>query len=182
MIIFAEGPDGVGKTEISKRLSKELNIPYFKVNTEKSNWKNNSFDKSLPFDILLPQFVKQTSTSFISDRGYISEWVYSSVFNRNSDGPALEKIDREWADQGAIALVLFRNSYDCVVDELVTSSENFRELHEMYHLFIERTKCHVITMHVDDYDNDIERQIPVILHSIDLISQTRFVGEARIDL
>lgn len=166
MIILCEGPDGVGKTNISQALASHYHIPYFKVSTEHSNWKSNSFKSSIPFDVLLPQFVEQTGVEFISDRCYISEIVYSRVFKRDTDWEALWQIDREWANQNAIIIMPLRRDYSKVTDELV--EQKFMDLlHDEYMNFSYETNCHVIKILVDDYDDDIERQLPVLTTAIE---------------
>jgi len=63
-VIIMEGPDGCGKTEIGKALSKQFGIPYFKVNSEHENWRKGKFKEALEFDqTYITQFLKQTGHS-----------------------------------------------------------------------------------------------------------------------
>ena len=164
-VIFFEGPDGCGKTNIANAIADELDVPYFKVSTERSNWVNENFHNSIPFDMLLPEFVKQTGVSFISDRGYASEIVYSEVFDRFTDEARLWGIDREWGEMDAIQVIALRHDYSCVDDEFV-AQEKLQYLHEKYVKFSMETRCHVISLHVDDYNDSLEEQVPVITKAV----------------
>ena len=118
-VIFLEGPDGCGKTNIAHALADEFRVKYFKVSTEKNNWLNVTFKESISFDVLLPEFVRQTGIWFVSDRCYASEIVYSQVYGRETDFKTLWQIDREWGEMGAIIVVPLRRDYSVVKDELV---------------------------------------------------------------
>ena len=168
--LLCEGPDGVGKTQISKALSAYYNIPYFKVSTEKENWMKDAFRHSIPFDVLLPEFVRQTGVEFVSDRCYISEIVYADVFNRKTDSGLLWEVDREWGRMNAVVVMCMRRDYSSVDDDLVERSQ-LEYLHDRYVKFCAHTKCHVIKLYVDDYSDDIDRQLPVLTEQIDLIWQ-----------
>ncbi len=172
--IIVDSPDGCGKTEISKALSKELDIPYFKVNTERENWKNKTFHKSLLFDYVLPQFIEQTGVSFISDRGYPSEYVYAGVFKRETDYEMLEVIDKQFADLGTIIIVPLRRNYKGSRPDDLVSEEHLEILHYTYLRFLAWTHCRTITIYVDDFKNDLARQIPAIVSAIDDFSTHDF--------
>lgn len=165
IVVFLEGPDGCGKTNISQRLSKDWGIPYFKAPTEKMNWKDGTFRDSIPFDMLLPHFVQQTNTDFISDRCYISEIVYSEVYGRNTAMDKLWEVDRLWGELGAVVVLALRRDYSVVTDELVDPSMMDR-LHDGYLQFMDRTACGVVAIYVDDYFNNIEFQVPELRMNI----------------
>lgn len=166
MIVLLDGPDGVGKSEISLALSKALRIPRFKCETEKQSWQDGTLEQSLWFDFVLPQFVRQTGVSFVGDRGYPSEWVYSQVFDRKTNPEMLTAVDQQFAELGTTIVVLLRRDYSgSRFDELVDSSY-LATLHKKYLEFATWTKCRVVKMHVDDYLNDISLQVPVLVNAI----------------
>ena len=60
-IYIFDSPDGTGKTEIGKELSRRINIPYFKMTTEHENWRKGTFKEALRFDqTYIVEFLKQT--------------------------------------------------------------------------------------------------------------------------
>lgn len=166
MILIVDSPDGCGKTEISRALAKEYDIPYFKVSTERENWKNKTFHKSLYFDFVLPQFVEQTGVSFVSDRGYPSEFVYAGVFKRQTDYEMLELVDQQFAKLGAIVIVPLRRTYKGSRPDDLVSEDHLDILHAAYMKFLSWTACKTITIYVDDFGNDLSRQIPALTSAI----------------
>lgn len=165
-VIFFEGPDGCGKTEISTRFSQDTGIKRFKVETEKENWLKSSFKQSLPFDALLPSFVEQVQCSFISDRGYASEWVYSQVFERETDMELLNRLDERWASMGAYHVVLLRRDYSNVRHDELVDKSFLQKLHEKYIEFVHWTSTSTMALYVDSFmngeDYDLNAQIQEI--------------------
>ena len=83
MIIIVEGIDRVGKTTLCKKLSEEFGILIHKYNglIEYSKMKNiEESDKTLG----LIQLLKETNSSIIFDRTYLSDYVYG-VMERDYD-------------------------------------------------------------------------------------------------
>ena len=97
LIIF-EGPDGCGKSNIAEAISQLLNVPIFKNEDEwqhfpekdKSTYFINAIRYAHPH---LLSFIKQTKTSVILDRAYPSEYVYSKIFERETDFKAIKSCD-----------------------------------------------------------------------------------------
>lgn len=158
-IIIAEGPDRVGKTEISKELSKRLSIPYFKNGEDvtaflknDSNYFRNTAKYAEPFFL---NYLKQTESSVILDRGYVSEVVYSSLFNRETCSDELKIIDEMYASLGTYILFCHRKSYTGIQDDVDPERLNEKMLVRLdaeYRKFMNFTKCKVINLYVDDYD------------------------------
>ncbi len=82
--ILVVGPDRVGKTTLVQHMSRITGIPAFKCPSEKQIFKDGG-RSSLAFDYTLTHFMEQTGVRFISDRAYPCEWVYSQVFDRDTD-------------------------------------------------------------------------------------------------
>lgn len=162
-IVILEGPDGCGKTEISRALSKEIGIPYFKVDSERDNWEHDTFKHALWFDYTLPQLLRVTKSSFIADRGYPSEWVYSRVFGRATNDLMLEKTDRGFAELGTTIIVPVRRDYSKARYDDLVPNDKLEALHDTYMQFISWTACNVIKIYVDDFGNDLKQQIPALL-------------------
>lgn len=140
--ILVVGPDRVGKTTIVRHLSRMLGIPSFKCPAEKAIFRDGG-RSSLAFDYTLTHFLTQTGYSFISDRAYPCEWVYSKVFGRETDVPLLERIDRMHANLGTRILYLFSSEEPREEDDLVPQ-ERYWDVEGQYRSFCEWTDCKVI--------------------------------------
>jgi len=172
-VIILEGPDGCGKTNIGLALAKNTSIPYFKVNSEHENWRNGRFKEALEFDqTYISQFLQQTKHSCIIDRAYPSEWVYSDVFDRESNDHVLFEVDKRFAELGAIIVICRRHDYSSVKDELVESS-HLIALDETYKAFVAWTECSVVEIFVDDFQDDIALQLPKIINAIGIIQKAK---------
>lgn len=162
-IYIFDSPDGTGKTEISKELSRRIGIPYFKMTTEHENWRNGTFKEALRFDqTYIAEFLRQTHHSVIIDRAYPAEWVYSKVFNRETDDVVLERVDRIFSDLGAFIVIPVRDDYSNSREDEVVPREKLQEIHDTYKMFAEWTKCHVIELNVDKLQNDLNAEMDSI--------------------
>jgi len=184
-ILIMEGPDRCGKTEIGKRLGREITTtqtmgglsstkrlkygPYFKVSTESANWRESGgFLNALKYDqTYITEFLQQTRCSCIIDRAYPSEIVYSGVFGRNTDMQLAWEIDRRFADMGSVIVLCTRRDIPTDWDDELVDDSKFHELSARYDWFMYRTKCSVVKIVVDDFGCDLEKQIPVLMPAID---------------
>ena len=165
-VLIVEGPDGSGKTEIGKALSKAVNAPYFKVTSEHDFWRSNKFKEALEFDqSYISQFLEQTGLSCTIDRAWPSEWVYSLAYERHTNERVLYEVDRRFASFGTTIILCRRRDYSHVTDELVENSM-LQELDAIYNQFAKWTACKVVEIFVDDFDNDIEKQLPWLIERI----------------
>ncbi len=153
LALFVVGADGSGKTEISTRLSQITGIERFKCPSEKEWFKTNSFHKNLAFDALLPSFCKQTNTSFISDRGYPCEWVYSTFYKRETDYVLLKNLDKMWSVNGGAILHMTRSDYSKVEDDLV-DTKDLKSIDNLYRDFLKQSLLPSMTVCTDDFVDD----------------------------
>lgn len=162
-IIVFDGPDGCGKTNMGQGLSLDQKVPYFKMTTEAENWRKGTFMEALRFDqTYLAEFLKQTKTDVIIDRAYPSEFVYSRVFNRPTDMQVLRKVDEAFARMGAYIIIPVRHDYSKNrLDDLVPQ-DKLQEIHDTYMQFRKWSKCSTITIFVDDYGDDLKKEIEVL--------------------
>ncbi|MAE81760.1 MAG: hypothetical protein CMB80_03410 [Flammeovirgaceae bacterium] len=165
-IIIFEGPDGCGKTNISMALSKILDIPYFKNRAEWDFFENdpayfkNCLTYGAPF---LLSYLQQSQASVIEDRGHPSEWVYSRVFNRETNEKVLELVDQKYADLGAKIIVPVRSDYTGVVDQFDSvNAEKLDRIHDVYTEFLKWTACETLVINVDD--ENLDRELNEIMH------------------
>ena len=139
--VIVVGPDGVGKTHIVDKISQMMHIPRFKFPSEAKVFRQGQ-NGQLLFDLGLAHFLKQTRHRFISDRGYPCEWVYSIVFERQTDLDLLLAIDEVHASIHTKILYLWASEQPTEEDELV-DAKYYWKVKESYDRFCEWTKCRV---------------------------------------
>ena len=165
-IIIFEGPDGCGKTNMAMALSKILGIPYFKNSAEwdffekDPTYFKNCITYGAPF---LLSYFQQSKASVIEDRGHPSEWVYSRVFNRETNDEILESVDQKYAALGTKIIVPVRSTYSNVIDQFDSvDTEKLNKIHNTYMEFLEWTVCETLVINVDD--ENLDREIKEIMH------------------
>ena len=167
-IVILDSPDGTGKTEIAYALSKELKVPYFRMATQHENWRKNKFKEALEFDqTYLAEFVRQTRASVVIDRAYPAEWVYSQVFKRPTNMDVLKTVDEAFARMGAYIVIPLRHDYSKSRKDEVVSPDKLKPLHDKYLEFREWTLCSTVTIYVDAFNNDLKKQLPLIIDELD---------------
>jgi thymidylate kinase len=159
-IIIVDGPDGCGKTEISKAISQKLGIPYYKFAGERKFWEQGNFlDVLHHWDPARFDLFDQCGYSIVMDRSYPSEWVYSLVFGRETDKLMLEHID-DWAARLKTTIIIpQRRDYSKNRDDDLVPNDKLQQIHDVYSEFFWWTRCHTIKMFVDDLDNDLEKEL-----------------------
>lgn len=180
-VYILEGPDGTGKTEVGKALSEYLNIPYFRMASQHENWRNGQFLTALRFDqTYLVSFLEQTGTSVIIDRAYPSEFVYSGVYERETDPDLLGRIDEQFANLGTVIVNLLKYDYEGSRPDEVVKPDELVKLHEMYKAFQRWTACDVIEMYVDSFRCNLQYEFNPLLFAIQdmyKIQKSRPVGD-----
>ena len=163
-VIIFEGPDKVGKTEQAKELSRRLGIPYFKNADEHRYFLKDPgyFIHAVRYvDTYFTSFLEDTGTSIVLDRAWPSEWVYSRVFNRDTDMKVLEELDKRHSALGTTIVIPLRTSYVGIKDEYDSISKNLQLIHDTYVEFAKWTRCRVIMINVDD--ENLEREMNDIM-------------------
>ena len=166
VLLAFEGPDMCGKTEIARELSKRLSVPVFKNTGEwTTDLKSPDYFKNLLVygGTFLIDFIHQIRPDAILDRYYPSEWVYSRLFQRDTDESILRRIDEKFAEAGGKIVLFRRKSYNGIRDDLhaYIDTELLEKLDSLYDSFGSWTKCPVLTVWVDD--EDLEREVSEIL-------------------
>lgn len=83
LILFIEGPDGIGKSTIARLLSFVLDLPIIKKPAAKKYFKKQMIEEmSWMFNQMLSLF---SFDSFIVDRGPLSSLIYSDVYKRKDN-------------------------------------------------------------------------------------------------
>lgn len=159
ILLALEGPDKCAKSEISVELCRRLNAGYFKNGGE---WtadlrSPDYFKKLLEYGAtLLVDFFVQVKCSVILDRFYPSEWVYSRVFERDTNEEVLRLVDEKFSQCGGVIVLCRRKSYNGIVDDLHSfiDSQMLEKLDAEYENFKLWTTCKVVEIFVDDHDLD----------------------------
>ena len=172
-IIFFVGPDMCGKTEISKALSRQTDIPYFKASSEHDAFLSSRVSKRELFlnqlryaDPRVMDLLKQTFQSVIFDRGFPCEYAYSKVFNRETDDKMLRHLDEQWSKLDARVVLCCRSDYTHVIDDLdpTVKGETLQQIHDAYMDFASWTKCKLLKLNVDD--EDLQRELDEVHYFI----------------
>ena len=166
------------KTPVATELAALMRFEYFKASTERQNWHDATFSWSLPFDMLLPDFASQVGVSFVSDRGFPCEWVYSSVFGRTTDRALIMSVDQQFRQKLAtIIVLLLRTTYDASkFDDDLVDVHRLDELHRGYLDFINFSVNSWIVARVDQLGED-PRKIASMIH--DAVDAASAVSSAR---
>lgn len=167
-IVIFDSPDGTGKTNISQALSLDLKVPYFRMATQHDNWRKGKFKEALEFDqTYIAEFLRQTKTSVIIDRAYPSEWVYSQVYKRETNMDVLDLVDAKFASMGAFIVIPVRRDYAKARADEVVENSMLPVLHEKYMEFRKWTRCKTITIYVDDFEDDLLKEMHVLKPELD---------------
>lgn len=169
-LVIMVGPDMVGKTEISKELSRRLAVPYYKATSEHTSFlssrvsKNDQFLNQLRFaDPRVLDVLRQTGHSMVFDRGFPCEYAYSRVLDRETDLTMLKHLDEAYAKLGAVVVFCHRSSYEGINDDLdpTIGQEQLDKLHAAYEDFSGWTKCKLLKLNVDD--ENLNREVNEII-------------------
>ncbi len=164
-VIIFEGPDGTGKTEISKKLSEVLNIPRFKNELESSLVfdKNNSSHAAYN-SYYMAEFLKKTGYSAILDRLHVSEYVYSKFYGRKTNRDLLFAAEIELSSIEAKIIYCYKSEYSKYSDKHV-DFEDIAKLDKEYRYFLENESiCNFLAL--DTSFEDLEDQTLRILNWI----------------
>ena len=161
-ILFFEGVDKTGKSNIAKCLSEIISAPYFKNTTEKLFFTDKTITKYRWLDQLyLYEFLKQTGYSVIIDRGFISDLVYTRIF-RKKNKETIEKliiVDKLFASIGAKIIYCYKTKNTFVDD--VIDIDKYSSLSNEYDRFLKLSSCEILRL--DTTDENIDEQIKRIV-------------------
>lgn len=164
VIIFA-GHDKSGKSTIAKALSKELNIPIFKVQRDKRWWDPEVNLKYLTEGCT--QMIEQTSMSVILDRWVDSDYMYSKLFDRDINYRKIWEIDERLSKLDTLLIVCYKEPSGYIVDEEDADYVNpkmYAAMTSYVNEFANQSKCRSI--HINTTDQDLEKQINKIIENL----------------
>jgi len=161
-----EGPDRCGKTTIAKYLAKVYNLEYWRYsNVDETLRRNPDHWKYILryYYSEIPEFAKMLEnqgSGLILDRNYITEWVYSKLFKRDTYPIILADLESQYAELGAVTIYCTKKKYDDFEDEFVTKNQidEIKELYENYFLIFSKMPV----LWLDTTNEDLEKQLEII--------------------
>lgn len=162
--VIYDSPDKTGKTEMARELSRLTRAPYFKNRNEFGafmSMDSEYFVSTLIYaEPFFCDFIEQSKGSFIMDRGFASEFVYSKAFDRESNDDWIRRVDEMYARLGTKIIIPLRSSYIGRSDpesQGKIDDKMMALLDSLYRQFSEWTKCECLVMNVDD--EDLQREM-----------------------
>ena len=140
-IIIFEGHDKVGKTTIAEALSRQQQIPIFKLQRDKKWF--DPYVVSKYGDEMLLQFLEQTKYSIILDRCFPSQYAYSKVHDRAFDEGLLFEYDKRYSNLNTFIIYCYKNKKAYLKDEIIDVS-NYPKLTKQFNLFFKMSKCKIL--------------------------------------
>ena len=163
MVIFVEGPDETGKTHIAKALCEEFGLQYWK-NEDNEEFEKREFHTLLKFHYAkLPKMCKLfqgMESGVVFDRNFITEAVYSKVFNRPTYPEVLEQLNKDYAELKAVTVYCYKTDYRKFEDPHV-NVERMKEIEEEYMRYF-MNHIEIPTLMLDTTDENLQRQIKTI--------------------
>jgi dCMP deaminase len=162
MLLIFEAPDKHGKTELAKRLSRELELSYIKLNNinieeNKKIDLNVSISTHSQLETVTQLYEAGVIKDAIFDRFHASEFVYNNLFGRNYDLGYIKGIEDRLLQSNDVILIRPIASPSTVIkrwgNENIIQASQRRELDRLYDEFYKNTKLDVIEI---DTDKDIE--------------------------
>jgi thymidylate kinase len=164
-IIIFEGHDKSGKTTIAKALSEHLDIPVFKAVRNKHWW--DPMVNLLYFVEGVTQFLEQSKQSIILDRWVPSDYVYSTLFNRDISFRKIWEIDERLSKLDTTVIVCYKNE-DAFIhdteDELFINESQYQQMTDLYREYAKQSRLKFYFLNTSD--EDLAKQINIIIDII----------------
>lgn len=164
-IIIFEGVDMCGKSTIAKALSKQIDVPIFKMNVSKHFWDFLIHQRYAGEAIT--QLLEQTKASVILDRSFLSDYMYAMLFNRAYDLKKHVETDQRFAKMGAVIVYCYKDEEFFQHDEEdkdFVSVKDYKEMQNYYNVILERSACKVIKLNTSD--ENLHNQLATIMSNI----------------
>lgn len=163
MIIFIEGPDECGKTHIAHALCELYNLQYWK-NEDGAEFDSGSLDLVLKYHYSkLPKMCalfQSLNSGIVFDRNFISEAVYSKVFQRHTYQNIIELLNLTYAEMGAVVIYCTKSKYKNFDDPHI-DIDHVEKIKEAYEEYFE-THTEIPVLRLDTTSEDLEDQLEKI--------------------
>jgi thymidylate kinase len=159
-IIIFGGPDRCGKTTLAREVSRVMNIPYFKAPNQQVVAEKNPDIFKLQTKWAEPrinEFIAQTGTSVVMDRGFPCDYVYSKVLGREAEWTAIWELDSLYSMMNAFLIFTLKENYDNTeLDAWKKIDRNvLHQLDREYRVYAEvLTKIPTLIVHTDERKTD----------------------------
>lgn len=145
-ILIFEGPEEVGKTEISTELSSQEDMELYKGSFEEEISQQENSEIAAFSALTLADFWSQINCDLVVDRFHASEWVYSNVFDRDTNEDWILRADRELANQGAQIVYCYKDPMPELKDEDFDRDKNLEIKASFEYFFSEKSQIPVIEL------------------------------------
>lgn len=162
MIIIFEGADETGKTNIAEKLAKLHGFSYFKNHQEHKNFTSDSFKNTAFIEAgYLIDLLKQINipNGIILDRHMPSEWVYSKVYDRETNDSAIWEVDKQLANLNAVMIYCYKQHYEKFDDEII-KFDDIENIKSKYQEYLKHTK--IPTLQLETTDENLDREVAEI--------------------
>jgi len=164
-IIILIGHDTSGKSSIAKELSKKLNLPIWKMKTPKHFW--DPIVAQRYSQETITQITEQTNVSYISDRGFPCDWMYSKLFARSFDYEKAIDTDIRFSKMNTLIVLCYKTKDKFLHDEEdkdFVSINDYQKMTNIYLDYLNQTQCRYIKINTNN--ENITNQINEIVKHI----------------
>ena len=164
MIIFMEGPDGTGKSNIAEALADKYKMKVYKNDAEFRLYNEDSTNKFInllrysgPAEY---HMVKLLRPDIIFDRNYISEYAYSKAFNRETDLALIKAFDSLYSKLNSMVIYCYKKEYKNYKDNFI-DLEKINEIDLAYRLYFNTINTLPIYM-IDTTTENLPEQVRLL--------------------
>jgi thymidylate kinase len=164
MIIFIEGPDGTGKSNIAEALADKYEMKVYKNDAEFRLYNEDSTNKFInllrysgPAEY---HMTKLLSPDIIFDRNYISEYAYSKAFNRETDLSLIKAFDSLYSKLNSMVIYCYKEEYKNYEDDFI-DLEKISEIDSAYRLYFDSINTLPIYM-IDTTNENLPEQVRLL--------------------
>lgn len=172
-VIIFEGPDGAGKSTISKALSERIKCPIYYTDKSKSRnptskyWVENLvYGETKLLEVFESLYKTGLDVPVIRDRSFYSEFVYAEVFGRTTSIKTIFDLDAGYATSSyfsTLVVYCLKDSYE-VGEDFDSVKENIEAIDEVY-----RTLPRIFTaksLVLNTSDQDLPKQLELIMREL----------------
>jgi len=164
MIIFFEGPDRTGKSNIASALSPIVRAPVYKNKIEHALYRDNitsQFKNVVEISSVIELKFAKLYNDIIFDRNFISEWVYGHATGREVNIDLIARLDYEYSSLGACIIYCYKLDYGTDFDDEFFDVEQMVRVSELYQEYLlSHTGMRVLQLNTEN--KNITTQIDTI--------------------